>query len=402
MLKVVSTEKALEIIRNEFSHLRTGSERVLLRDALGRVAYDNILSYECIPSFNRSTVDGYAVIASDTYGSSESIPSQLEIVGEILMGEKAHIGIHSGECVKISTGGMLPEGADSVVMVEHTDTSFHPLCLIHKSVSPFQNVVRKGDDIKENGIILTKGKLITSRETGVLASTGINEVPVFKKPKVGIISTGDEIVPVEAEAEFGKIRDVNSHIISALMREEGCETTLYGIIKDGYDEIYNSVKKAIDENDIVLISGGSSAGTRDMTAEIIGSMGEVFVHGVAMKPGKPTIIGKISDKAIFGLPGHPVAAYFVALRLVCPLVKTMLCEASVKTTIKGLLNQNISSNHGREEIVCVKLVAEGVQPVFGKSGIISLLTNSDGYIIIDRDCEGLKQGDEVEVFLFSR
>ncbi len=400
MLKVVSTEKALEIIRDEFSHLKSEGEKVLLHDALGRTVYENILSDEFIPSFNRSTVDGYAVIASDTYGSSESIPSQLEIIGEIPMGEAADIAIHNGECVKISTGGMLPEGADSVVMVEHTDTSFHPLCLIQKSVSPFQNVVRKGDDIKQKDIILQKGKLISSRETGVLACAGVNEICVAKKPKIGIISTGDEIVPVDSELTFGKIRDINSHLLRALMLENGCEVTLYGIIKDSYDEIKSSVKKAVDENDIVLISGGSSAGTRDMTAEIISSMGEVFIHGIAIKPGKPTIIGKISEKAVFGLPGHPVAAYFVALLFVCPLIESMLSAVKEKTIIKGRLTQNISSNHGREEILCVRQTSEGISPVLGKSGIITLLTGSDGYVIIDRNCEGLKQGEETEVFLF--
>lgn len=401
MLKVVSTEKALEIIKESFSHLKTQAETVALGEGLGRTLSEDILSEENIPAFNRSTVDGFAVRAKDTYGSSESVPAQLEITGEILMGEKADADISEGECIRISTGGMLPENADSVVMVEHTDCTFPPVCLILKTVSPFENVTKKGDDTKEGDIVFPKGKVVSSREVGVLASLGKSSVPVSSKPRVGIISTGDEIVSINSDVPFGKIRDINTHILSSLVSELGCISTQYGIIRDSYDDIYNAVKKAVSENDIVLISGGSSAGARDMTAEIIGTLGELYLHGIAMKPGKPTILGKIDGKAVFGLPGHPAAAYFVTLRLVKPLIDSMLGRKEENKTVAGKLTQNISSNHGREELLCVKLTADGVTPVFGKSGIISLLSGSDGYIIIDRNREGLKQGDEVQVILWS-
>lgn len=401
MLKVVSTEKALEIIREEFSHIKAQTETVILSESIGRTLSDDILSEENIPAFNRSTVDGFAVRAKDTYGSSESVPSQLKITGEILMGEKAEAKLGEGECIRISTGGMLPENADSVVMVEHTDCTFPPVCLILKAVSPFENVTKKGDDTRKGDVVFKKGKVISSREAGVLASLGRSKVPVASKPRVGIISTGDEIVSIEGEIPFGKIRDINTHILSALINELGCISKEYGIIRDNYDDIYNSVKKAVSENDIVLISGGSSAGARDMTAEIIGTLGELYLHGIAMKPGKPTIVGKIDQKAVFGLPGHPAAAYFVTLRLVKPLIDAILGRDSTDRAVTGRLTQNISSNHGREELLCVKLTVDGVTPVFGKSGIISLLSESDGYIIIDRNCEGLKQGDEVHVILWS-
>lgn len=401
MLKVVSTDKALEIISENFSDLKSQEETVALRDSIGRTLFSDVLSDENIPAFNRSTVDGFAVRASDTYGSSESIPSQLEIVGEILMGEKAEKEIGEGECIRISTGGMLPESADSVVMVEHTDCTFSPLCLILKAVSPFENVTKKGDDIKESETVFQKGRTVSSKEIGVLAALGKSMISVAKKPKVGIISTGDEIVEIEGETPFGKIRDINTHILSALVTELGCIGTEYGIIRDEYNEIHSAVKKAVSENDIILISGGSSAGARDMTAEIISSLGELYLHGIAMKPGKPTIVGKIDGKAVFGLPGHPAAAYFVALRLVRPLIDSMLNRENSNRILKGRLTQNISSNHGREELLCVRVTLEGVTPVFGKSGIISLLSESDGYIIIDRNCEGLKSGDEVQVILHS-
>lgn len=400
MLKVVSREDALNIVKTQFDFLQAEKENISISDCLGRILFEDVLSAENIPAFNRSTVDGYAVRASNTFGSSESSPAQIRVVGEVFMGEKTEIELDEDECAKISTGGMLPSGADSVVMVENTDCSFPEYCLVQKAVSPFENVIKKGDDIKENDIVLEKGKMITSREIGILAALGINRISVAKKIKVGIISTGDEIVPIDSEIQFGKIRDINTHILSSLMKELGCDSTEYGIIKDDYNSILTTLKTAVNENDIVLISGGSSAGIRDMTADIISSLGEVYFHGIAIKPGKPTILGKVQNTAVFGLPGHPMAAYFVALRFVKPLIDKIFCKEPTEKVIKGILTQNISSNHGREEIVCVKISGDEVQPYFGKSGAISLLSKSDGYIIIDRNLEGLKQGDKVQVFLF--
>lgn len=400
MLKVVSAQEALQIIEEKFNHSDSETEKVSLYHSLGRVVSQDILSSENIPAFNRSTVDGYAVKASDTYGCGESIPAQLEIIGEILMGEEATQKIAEGQCIKISTGGMLPQGSDSVVMVEHTDNSFDSLCLVYKTVSPFENVTKKGDDITEGQTVLSKGTEITSRETGILASLGITEIPVREKLRVGIISTGDEIVPVDSEITFGKIRDINSHILSSLMTEHGCITKEYGIVKDRYEDIHSAVVKAVKENDIILISGGSSAGARDMTADIISSLGEVYVHGIALKPGKPTIIGKIDNKAVFGLPGHPLASYFVCLRFIVPLADSLLCRKSKEKYTESVITQNISSNHGREEIICVKLTPKGAEPIFSKSGVISVLSQSDGYIIIDRNREGLRSGEKVKVHLF--
>lgn len=400
MLKVVSADKASEIIISSFSDFKLNTEEVDLFGALGRTLSEDIYSSESIPPYNRSTVDGYALRASDTYGSSESIPSQLKITGEILMGERAVLTVGEGECVKISTGGMVPLGADSVIMVENTDSDFEGLCLTQKAVSPFENVTAAGDDISEGALALSRGTLITSRHTGILAALGVARVRVFARPRVGIISTGDEIVPVDGKIGAAGIRDVNSHILSSLVRELGCESRQYGIFRDNYEIIGSAVEKACRENDIVLISGGSSAGSRDMTAEIISSLGELYFHGIALKPGKPTIFGKINSSAVFGLPGHPAAAYFVALRFLSPLIDMLSCRQKKERAVTGRLTQNISSNHGREEIVCVRLTDGGVEPHFRKSGVISLLSHSDGYIVIDRNCEGLKKGDEVRVNLF--
>lgn len=400
MLKVVSSEAALEFIREKFSGSLTEIQELSLSDCVGRVLAQDIYAKENVPAFDRSTVDGFAVISRDTYGSSEAIPAQLDITGEIFMGEEAKAEVHEGECIRISTGGMLPKGADSVVMVEHTDTSFDDLCLVFKAVSPFENVTRRGDDISSSQKVLSAGQTITSREVGILAAMGIGRVSVRRRPRVGIISTGDEIVPVTDEVPPGKIRDINSHILSAVCCEFGCDRREYGIFSDDYDSIAAALDRAVGENDFVLVSGGSSAGARDMTAKIISDSGELFFHGIAMKPGKPTILGRINGKAVFGLPGHPAAAYCVAMRFVRYLTELMTGRSGEIKTVRAALTQNISSNHGREEVVFVRLEDSKATPMFAKSGIISLLSRADGYIVIDRDSEGLKSGDEVEVEYF--
>ncbi len=400
MLNVVSVEKAVEIINNKFSFMKTDKEKVKLADSIGRTLSGDIVSLCDIPSFNRSVVDGYAVAAADTYGASESIPSQLKVIGEIFMGEEATIEIKTGECVKISTGGMLPIGADSVVMVENTDSSFDDFCLIFKPVSPFENVIRQGDDLKKGEVILKKGTVITSKEIGVLSSLGLTEIDVFKEIKVGIISTGDELVSVEIEPKIGEIRDINTHLLSALCKEYGCDVKTYGIVKDKFEEINFAVKAASAENDIVLISGGSSAGAKDMTIKVISELGEVYFHGIAMKPGKPTILGKINNKAVFGLPGHPSAAYFVTIRFVGALIDKIYNKNKEKSASLLPISQNISSNHGREEMIAVKIENGTAIPLLSKSGAVSSLTESDGYIVIERNSEGLQKDDIVKVYLF--
>lgn len=398
MLNVVSADEAKKIIKEKLD-CTAKSERVCLENSVGRVIFSDIESGESIPSFDRSTVDGYAVIAGDTYGSSQSIPSILKIKKEILMGESADFSIESGECAKISTGGMLPENANAVVMVENTEPDGE-LCLVQKAVSPFENVTKKGDDIKENEVIIKSGTLITPVTVGVLAGMGIKHPEVYRKPIVAIISTGDEIVDTEETPMLGQVRDINTYLISALCEKYGCEVKKYGVLKDEYEKLYSSLETACGECDAVLISGGSSAGTRDMTGKIISSLGKVYIHGLAMKPGKPTIIGKVDSKAVIGLPGHPAAAYFVTEII----VKDMLCSLSgMRCENIGreyLLKTNVSSNHGREEYVCVSIDGEYAVPMPAKSGVISTLSKADGYIKIERNLEGLRANERVTVYSF--
>ena len=400
MLNVISTKEATQTVQNDIQPDSVGTQVVPLASCIGRKMASDIVSGEFIPPFSRSTVDGFAVSASDTYGSSESIPAMLTLKGEILMGEKADTKINKGECIRISTGGMLPEGADSVVMLEYTQTDFDGLCLVFKAVGPFENVTKKGDDITPGKTVIQKGTILSSKHIGILASLGITGVECVKKPVVAVISTGDELIPITEKPTDGKIRNINSCMLSALLSENGCDVVDFGIIKDSKNLLEEALQKAAKQSDVVLISGGSSAGARDLTAEIINENGTLCFHGISMKPGKPTIFGNCFGKPVFGLPGHPTAAYFVSVRVVLPLLKKLGAVIRQNRTETAVLSCNLPSNHGREEIVCVKLESGKAIPVFGKSGIVSLLSESDGYVIIGRNCEGLKSGEAVTVNLF--
>ncbi len=397
MLSVVTADKALEIIRESFS-FAPERENLSLKSAAGRVVYEDIISPEDVPAFDRSTVDGFALKARDTYGATENMPAMLKVKGEILMGKEPACSIAAGECMKISTGGMLPEGADSVIMCEYTDSGFDGMCLCLKSCAPLENVTCRGDDVKKGKVIIPKGSVIDSSQTGVLAALGITSLDCVKKPVAGIISTGDEIVSCFETPLFGQIRNVNSVLLASLLEENGCETVNYGIVKDNFGNLCDTFSEALEECDFVILSGGSSKGEKDMTARVFSQFGELLFHGLAMKPGKPTILGCCGSKAVFGLPGHPAAAYFVALRLIVPFIKQITgCTEKPKSAYIRL-GTDIPSNHGREEVVPVKIIGKEIFPVFGKSGLVTLLSESDGYIIIDRNKEGVFLGEETEVY----
>ncbi len=396
MLNVLTREEAVALINEKTANFIPETEKVNISDALGRTLAQDVVSSENIPAFDRTTVDGYAVIAADTFGAGASMPAQLEIVGEILMGESADFTLKSGECVKISTGGMLPKGANAAVMVEHTDNA-NGLCLIYKSVAPYENVTKTGDDIALGKTALKKGTKITPAEAGVLAALGVYEIPVYKKPLIAIISTGDEIV--NGEIKQGQIRDINTFLLSAAVKQFGCDVFEYGAVRDNRNEIESALKICINKADAVLISGGSSAGARDMTVDIIDSLGRAYFHGIAMKPGKPTIFGIAENKPVFGLPGHPLAAYFVFRLIVSEYLRNILNMPEDKPKKSGALAVNIPSNHGREEFLCIKQNENNeIVPVHTKSGIVSVLSEAEGFIRISRNTEGLFKGTTVEIF----
>ena len=396
MLNVLNREEAVELIKENTAGLAAESEKVNIRDACGRVLACDVVSGENVPSFDRTTVDGYAVNAADTFGAGASIPAQLEIAGEILMGESADFSLIRGQCAKISTGGMLPKGADAAVMIEHTDSD-NGLCLIYKSVAPGENITKKGDDISAGETALKKGTLIKPSQIGVLAALGISEVQVYKKPVIAVISTGDEIV--RDNPKPGQIRDVNTFLLSAAIKQSGCEVIEYGAVADKREKIENAVKECVKTADAVIISGGSSAGARDMTVDIIDTLGKAYFHGIAMKPGKPTIFGIINDKPVFGLPGHPLAAYFVFRLIVTEYIRKLMNMPPEKPAGNGTLAENIPSNHGREEFLCVKMNENNeIVPLHTKSGIISVLSEATGFIRIPRNAEGINKGTVMEIY----
>ena len=396
MLNVLNREDAVELIIEKTVQLSVESEKVNIHNACGRVLACDIVSPENVPSFDRTTVDGYAVNAADTFGAGASIPAQLEIAGEILMGENADFSLRRGQCAKISTGGMLPKGADAAVMVEHTDSD-NGLCLVYKSVALGENITKKGDDISAGETALKKGTLISPSQIGVFAALGITDVQVYKKPIIAVISTGDEIV--KDNPKPGQIRDVNTFLLSAAIKESGCDVFEYGAVADKKEEIENAVKECVKTSDAVIISGGSSAGARDMTVDIIDTLGKAYFHGIAMKPGKPTIFGIINGKPVFGLPGHPLAAYFVFRLIVNEYIGKLMNMSPKKPSGNGILAENIPSNHGREEFLCVKMNENNeIVPLHTKSGIISVLSEATGFIRIPRNAEGTNKGTVMEIY----
>ena len=400
MLHVKTPEEVLALIETEFSPV-AGVETVSLTEAMGRVLAEEIAATEYVPDFDRSTVDGYAVRARDTFGCTDSIPAILPLQGEVLMGAGAGFPLNPECCAAVPTGGAVPAGADSVVMLEYTEDYGDGTIGICKSAAPGQNMIFRGDDVFPGKVILKKGRVLSSQDIGALAAIGRVQVPVVKKLTVGVISTGDELVPPDVVPGPGQVRDVNSPMLFAMLTAFGVRVINYGIIIDDEAKLTAVTARAVEECDAVLLSGGSSVGVKDAACRIIGSMGKLLMHGIAMKPGKPTILGKAGSKPLVGLPGHPVAAYFITKLFVLPLLGRMMCRTMTTYTITAKVTENISANHGRAQYHCCRLEyvdgAVYAHPIRGKSGLITTLAGADGYFCISRDCEGLPKGAEVQV-----
>ena len=400
MLHVKSPEEVFALFETEFDTIAR-TEQVSLREAMGRVLAEDIAATEYVPDFDRSTVDGYAVRARDTFGCTDAIPAILPVQGEVFMGEGAPFEIHSEVCAAVPTGGAVPKGADSVVMIEYTENYGDGTIGISRSAAPGENMIFRGDDVYPGKVILKKGRILSSQDIGALAAIGRVEVPVVKKLTIGVISTGDELVSPEVAPGPGQVRDVNSPMLEAMLHHFGVQVINYGIVIDDYDLLYDKVTQAVAQCDAVLLSGGSSVGTKDATCRIIESIGSLLLHGIAVKPGKPTILGKTGPKPLIGLPGHPVAAYFITKIFVLPLLSRLMGRKQVIYSTTAKITENISANHGRTQYHCCRLEQkDGVlyaHPIRGKSGLVTALAGTDGYFCIDRDCEGLPQWSEVQV-----
>lgn len=403
--KFLSVEEALSLLFSYLSFKSLPSEEIPIEESYNRVLYEDLFSPEDLPGFDRSTVDGFAVKASDTFGAKETSPVYLRLKGEIPMGEVPKFTIESGEAAMIATGGMLPLGADAVVMLEQVNVISSDLIEILKPVAPGENVIFKDEDVKKGELVLPAGHKLKPQDVGALAGLGISKVKVIKKPIVPIILTGDEIIPHFEKISPGKVRDINSFTLAGLIEEVGGIPLKMGIVKDKYEEIKKVTKEAFEKGDMVLITGGTSAGTKDMVAKIIEDMGNpgIIFHGVSIKPGKPLIAGICQGKPIFGLPGHPVAVFICFKLFVEPVLKRMMGIKiqEFKSTIRAKMGRSVSSQAGRMDFIRVALEKRGnevwASPLLSKSGLIMSLVKAQGIVTIPPFSLGLEEGEEVEV-----
>jgi molybdopterin molybdotransferase len=404
--KVKTVEETFALIDEKIPVIGETEEREL-SSALGFILAETVTAKENVPGFDRSTVDGYAVRAKDTYGSSESLPGFLNVAGEVKMGEVPNVAAGSGQAVYVPTGGMLPAGADAVIMIEHCE-DVSGLLNTYKQVAPGENVIRAGEDIRKGQTVLEKGTKLRPQELGALASLGITHVRVYRKVRAGYLSSGDEIVPYQTEQlQEGQIRDINYLTIAGLASEWNVEVIYGGIVKDDFKEFLQNARELYEQTDCLILSGGSSVGAKDYTTEVIQSLGEpgVFVHGISIKPGKPTILAVADGKPVIGLPGHPASAMIIFRLFGERIFRKLKGEAALvkPERIFVRMTKNIPSAPGRADYIRVRLFEQDggwwAEPIIGKSGLITTLVKSDGIVEIASEKEGVSQGELVPVIL---
>ncbi|MDI3475615.1 MAG: molybdopterin molybdotransferase [Thermococcaceae archaeon] len=396
-LKVVPLEEALKIV--ESFKLEPKVEKVPLEEALGRVLGEDIVSPIDVPPFDRATVDGYAVRAQDTFMASESEPVRLKVVGEINAGDTPSIQLKDGEALYISTGAPLPEGADAVIQFEDVDREGDTV-VIYKPAYPGLGVMKAGADIPKGKLLLKSGTKLGFKETALLSAVGVSEVLVFKKPRVAVISTGNEVVLPGEELGPGKIYDINGRAITDAVRELGGDATFLGIARDDRESLKSLILRGLECCDVVLISGGASGGIRDLTSSIIEELGKVYIHGIAIQPGKPTIIGEINGKPIFGLPGYPTSCLTNFTLLVAPLLRRLIGRETEVRKVKKRLAHKVFSVKGRRQFLPVRIEGEKAVPILKGSGAVTSFVDADGFIEVPETVEILESGEEVEVTLF--
>ena len=396
-LECMQLDQAQALIRQKMQGIIMEQEAVDLENALGRVIAVDLFAKEDLPPFSRSSVDGFAVRSADTFGANEGSATFLKVTGEVLMGRLAEGRVGSGQAIAIPTGGMLPENADAVVMLEYTERPDSNSLLIHKAVAPGENVIRKGEDISCGAKLIKKGTCISPQIIGLMAACGYSTVLVRKSINAAVISSGDELIEIDEVPSPGQIRDINSHALAAFLRGMGCETHRLGIVKDDHAQFLDTLHEAVEFYDLVVISGGSSVGAKDFSVaaiEKICTSGIVF-HGLSIKPGKPTIFGMAGKVPIFGLPGHPLAALTVCGEIVKIAIRQMYGQTEIEeeTLIPAILSRNLASAAGRDDYVNVRLIRHGsryiAEPLLGKSGLISVMAQADGILHIPADKTGV-------------
>ena len=383
-------------------------ETVATPDALGRVLARDIRSPEDLPSFARSSMDGFSVRARDTFGASESLPALLEVVADIPTGTVSQVELRTGEAAVAYTGGALAKGADAVIMVERTQPADERSIEALRPVAPGENVIQPGEDVRAGEVVLKKGRRLRAQDVGGLMALGVLEAPVARRPKVGIISTGDEIVAPSAAPSAGQVRDINTYTIAARVSQLGAEPAALGLLPDDYGAQLAAARAAMESVDALIFSAGSSLSVRDMTAQVFAALGEPgpLVHGVSIKPGKPTIVGAARGKPLFGLPGNPVSALAVFDLLAAPAIRALSGETEppAEASVQAVLTADAPSESGREDFIPVRLSAGAngemeATPVFGKSNLIFTLVNADGTARVPAESGGLYAGERVSVRL---
>lgn len=396
---------ALDLFRQHYTpQVRT--ERIATADALDRVLAERLVSPQDLPEFPRSTVDGYAVTAADTYGASSSLPAFLAVVGEVPMGQASTVQMGAGETALVHTGGMIPQGADAVVMIENTQQVDAQSIEVLRPVAEGENVIQVGEDIRTGDTVLESGRQLRPQDLGGLMALGITEITVAVPPRVGILSSGDEVVPPDQPVGLGQVRDINSYSLAALVTRAGGVPVTYGIIADDRAALEAAVGKAHAENDMLVLSAGSSVSYRDLSVEVIAGLGQpgVLAHGLSVRPGKPTIVAVCDGVPVFGLPGNPVSAMVIFDLVVTPTIRALLgTDTPPKQQVQARLARNVASVTGREDYVQVRLEdRDGEQwavPVFGKSNLIYTLVHADGTVQITLDSNGVREGEWVTVRL---
>lgn len=405
-LKLIPTHQALEILLLNVER-KIGIERIKTINALGRVTAQSVFSPIPLPPFPRSTVDGYAVRAGDTFGASESLPAYLKVIGEVAMGSEVNFDISPGEAALIHTGGMLPISCNAVVMVEYTQIVAGETVEIFRAVASGENIIKVGEDVSKGEEVIRSGVKIRPAEIGGLTAIGILNIDVARKPVVGLISSGDEVVSPESDLKPGQVRDTNSYSLSALIDQAGGIPRRYGIFPDDFEQIKTVADQAFAECDMVVITAGSSASARDLTASVINTLGlpGVLVHGVSIKPGKPTILAVCNHKVVIGLPGNPVSALVIAGFYVVPVIESLLGLARVgnRYLFSARITTNVPSIAGREDWVAGHLSTDAngyfVEPIFSKSNLIFSLVRANCLIRVPAVATGLSANEQVEVQL---
>jgi molybdopterin molybdotransferase len=403
---------------------RTAAEPVGLDQALGRVPAEPLSAVHALPGFARATVDGFAVRAADTYGASEGLPSYLDVAGEARMGEPPEVEVRAGTAVAIATGAPLPPGADAVVKVEHTQAATPALLEVLRPATPGEGMVRADEDAAAGAELVPAGRPLRAQDLGMLAAAGVGEVPVHARPGVTIISTGDELVPAErdttAPLPIGQIRDATAPALAALVREAGGDPHFAGIVPDDREALATTLRAALEPNpqpsttlkgsdplrvcDVLVVSAGSSVGARDETAAAIASLGEpgIWCHGLALRPGKPTLLADCGGVPVIGLPGNPRSALVVFRLIGMPIVRAVggCTDPPPEPRVRARLERDLPSAAGRLDVVQVRLADGEAVPLFGSSSLLSILTAADGYVVVPEPATGLAAGSEVEVTLY--